>query len=510
VIVTSRNGLDGLIVREGANHIALDVLADPDARDLLAQRIGPDRLAAEPEAASVLINLCARLPLALSIVAARAANHPFASLVRQLGDERNRLDALNLGDPDLDIRTVFSWSYHALSPEAALLFRLLGLHPGPDIDHHVCAALMDRPSITELTTANLLDEYRPDRFRFHDLLRTYAAECAARDESPSERQNAIRHMIDYYLATATLADFRVMPCRDGVTRTVPDSASSPVISTVRDAMDWFTTENDTLLAMIALAAKHGFDAHVDQLAWACDTFLGRTGQRHERVAVNRLALDAARRSDDLAAQIRSLWSLSRTIARMGEFTEAAECLAEAADLNQNLGDEYHQVAIHLAYVQLLDIQKRHAEAIHHARRALDLVRHTSSQMYLADALTAVSWDQAWLGRGAEALSSCERALEIYSEIGHPEGNAYALHALGFIHQELGNYAQTIRCYKRSIEINRELGSRYWEAVVLDHLGDAYRALGDTHRAQLAWRQAFDILDTLCHPDAAAINEKCAE
>jgi tetratricopeptide (TPR) repeat protein len=507
VIVTSRNRLDGLIVREGANRIALDVLPDSDARDLLAQRITADRLAAEPEATSALINLCARLPLALSIVAARAANHPLASLVRQLEDQRNRLDALNLGDPDLDIRAVFSWSYHALSPEAARLFRLLGLHPGPDVDHHACGALMARPPLTELTTANLLDEYRPNRFRFHDLLRTYAAECAERDESPSERHSAMRRLIDYYVATATLADFRIQPCRDGVVRTEPVSAGSPVIANVNEALDWFMAENGTLLAMITLATRHGFNTQVDQLAWACDTFLGRTGQRHERVAANRMALDAVRRSDDLAAQIRNLWSLSRTIARMGGFVEATDYLAEASDVNQTLGDEYHQIAIQLAYVQLLDIQQRHAEAIHHARRALDLARRTPSQMYRADALTAVSWDQARLGQSVEALSRCEQALEIYSGIGHPEGIAYALHVLGFIHQELGNDAQAIRCYQRSIEINRELGARYWEAVVLDRLGDGYHAIGESHSAQLAWRQAFDILDTLRHPDAEAMKKK---
>ncbi|HEV8562029.1 MAG TPA: tetratricopeptide repeat protein [Actinophytocola sp.] len=269
-------------------------------------------------------------------------------------------------------------------------------------------------------------------------------------------------------------------------------------------------ENDTLLAMITLASKHGFNAGVDRLAWACDTFLGRTGQRHERVAANRLALDAVRRSGDLAAQIRNLWSLSRVIARMDGFVEATECLAEASDVNQSVGDEYHQIAIHLAYVQLLDIQKRHAEAIYHAQRALDLAQRTPSQMYLADALTAVSWDLARLGSSVEALSSCEQALEIYSEIGHPEGNAYALHVLGFIHQELCSYTQAIRCYERSIEIDRELGCRYWEAVVLDRLGGAYHSLGDGRRAQLAWRQAFNILDTLQHPDAEVMKEKRVE
>jgi tetratricopeptide (TPR) repeat protein len=510
VIVTSRNRLDGLVVREGANRIALNVLPDPDARDLLAQRITPERLAAEPEAASDLVNLCARLPLALSIVAARAAGHPLASLVRQLDDERNRLDALNLGDPDLDLRAVFSWSYRALSSEAARLFRLVGLHPGPDIARHACGALMDRPPLTELTTANLLDEYRPKRFRFHDLLRTYAAECAEREESPAARNTSMRQLIDHYVATAKLADFRIMPCRDGMVRTEPISTRLPVIATVTDAMDWFMTENDTLLAMLTLATKLGFDAHVDQLAWACDTYLGRSGQRHERVAANRLALDAARRSGDLAAQIRNLWSLSRTIARLGHFAEAAECLAEASDLNQSLADESHQIAIHLAYVQLLDLQKQHTAAIRHARKALDLTQHTPSRMYRADALTAVGLDLAWLGSNAEALPPCEQALEVYSEIGHPEGNAYALHVLGFIHQNLSDYPQAIRCYQHSIEINRELGSRYWEAVVLDRLGGAYHALGDSHHAQSAWQQAFDILNTLGHPEAEAIKEALRE
>jgi tetratricopeptide (TPR) repeat protein len=124
----------------------------------------------------------------------------------------------------------------------------------------------------------------------------------------------------------------------------------------------------------------------------------------------------------------------------------------------------------------LDIQKQHAAALQHARQAL-------------------------------ALPSCEQSFKIYSEIGHPEGDAYALHVLGFIHHKLGNHPQAIRCYQQSIVINRELGSRYWEAVVLDSLGDAYHALGDSHHAQSAWQQAFDILDTLRHPDAKAMRTK---
>lgn len=507
VIVTSRNDLESLTAREGARRIALEVLPPDDALRLLAQRVGADRLAADPDAAADLIRFCACLPLALSIVAARAGNHPLRQLVRQLRDERSRLDTLDLGDPDLDIRAVFSWSYRALSPEAARLFRFLGLHPGPDIDGHACGALVARPRLVELTAAHLLEEYRPNRFRFHDLLRTYAAECADNDESLSARRDALRGLIEYYISAAMLADFHIQPCRDGVVRTEPVSAGLPPIADVSEAMEWFMAENAALLAMIALAAQHGFDAQVDRLAWACDTFLPRIGQRHERVAANRMALDAVRRCGDVAAQIRNLWCLSRTVARMGDVTEATRCLAEASTLNGTLGDELHQVAIHLAYVQLLDIQARHPEAIDHARAALELARQTSSQMYLADALTAFSWELAYLGRSDEGLPLCEQALEIYTKIGHHEGKAYARHVLGYIYQELHDYEQAIHSYRCSIAINREIRSRYWEAIVLDRLGDVYQNLPDNRRAQLSWQQAFDILDTLRHPDATPVRKK---
>jgi len=192
VIVTSRDRLDGLVVHEGAHRIALDLLSTQDAQALLARRVDHTRLTAEPTETAQLIELCARLPLALSIVAARAASQPaltIAHLVRDLRDERDRLDALDLGHLDLDLRAVFSRSYAFLSPSAARLFRLLGTHPGPDIDRHACAALLGDPARTpaalrELTAAHLLDEHTPGRLRFHDLLRVYAAEQAAHDEPP--------------------------------------------------------------------------------------------------------------------------------------------------------------------------------------------------------------------------------------------------------------------------------------------------------------------------------------
>jgi hypothetical protein len=134
VVITSRNQLSGLITQQGAHPVTLDVLSPQEARALLVGHLGPGRVSAEPRAVTDLINHCARLPLALAIVAARAATHPgFALriLAKELADEHTRLDALDTGDPTTSVRTVFSWSYQHLSPPAARMFRLLGCTPVP-------------------------------------------------------------------------------------------------------------------------------------------------------------------------------------------------------------------------------------------------------------------------------------------------------------------------------------------------------------------------------------------
>jgi NB-ARC domain len=184
VVITSRNRLDRLSVYEGAARIALDIMSTAEATALLGKRMGHIRLAAEPDAVTDIIDLCASLPLALSIVAARAADYPDVSLrtlVRELRQERHRLDALDRGDQDLSVRAVFSWSYEVLSPEAARLFRLLGVHAGPDIEVAGSDALAGEPTrglLDELIRAHMLAEYVPGRYRFHDLLREYAAELS--------------------------------------------------------------------------------------------------------------------------------------------------------------------------------------------------------------------------------------------------------------------------------------------------------------------------------------------
>jgi len=132
VVVTSRGPLTSLIAGHGARLISLDVLSDGEAAELLAARLGPERVAADPDTAGELAVLCGRLPLALAIAAARAgarAHLPLAVTVAELRDARQRLDALDGGDPASNLRAVFSWSGQELSGAAADMFRLLGIHP---------------------------------------------------------------------------------------------------------------------------------------------------------------------------------------------------------------------------------------------------------------------------------------------------------------------------------------------------------------------------------------------
>ena len=209
VLVTSRASLDGLAVGEGARLLTLDVLSDKEARQLLAARLGDDRLAAEPLAVSELIRLCAELPLALTVAAARVISRPgfpLAAAAAELRAAADRLDALETGDPASSVRPVFSWSYQNLSDPAAAMFRLVGLHPGPDITAPAAASAAGIPEraarrcLDELTRAHMLTEQPPGRFRCHDLLRTYAAEQAAAC-TDDDRCQALSRVMDHYLHT---------------------------------------------------------------------------------------------------------------------------------------------------------------------------------------------------------------------------------------------------------------------------------------------------------------------
>jgi DNA-binding SARP family transcriptional activator len=266
VIVTSRNQLTGLIAGDGARPLTLHELTPEEAHEFLARRLGADRLAAEPQAAAAIIACCAGLPLALALVATRAAQTGFAlgAIADELHENQGSLDAFAGGDTRTDIRAVFSWSYDALSPPAARLFCLLSLHSGPEISAQAAAALgglslrKTRGLLSELSRANLLAEHFPGRYALHDLLRVYATERLSTEQPASERDQAVERLLSWYLYTADSAYVFLTPRRRRVPLEPLPRDCHPLRFTSHDqARNWFETERRNLFAAVHQAAATG-------------------------------------------------------------------------------------------------------------------------------------------------------------------------------------------------------------------------------------------------------------
>lgn len=515
-VVTSRDRLDSLVVREGAHRVTLDVLPPGEARLLLERWLGEDRVAGQRAAAGELAALCARLPLALSIVAARAARRPessLAELAARLRGLPDRLDALGAGAADLDLGKVFESSYALLPAPAARLFRLLGAHAGPDIDAHACAALLgaDRPPRAELdalTAAHMLEEQAGGRYSAHDLLRAFARRLAAREDEAGRRA-AVRRAADFYLAAAVRAAARLEPCRAGE---LPDAGSAspvPPIDGPAGALAWFTAELPVLQATMRQAAAEGLDGHVWRLAWAATVFLRRTGRRAERVAVHRAGLAAARRTGDRLVQAVSMRLLADGLARIGERAEARELLETSLAECRAIGDARGTFQAHLSLTRLHDAAGAHAEALAHAEEALSGSAEVGSLLARADALTSVTRQRERLGRYGDALPLGRRALGLYRRAGYAEGEADALRTIGRIERRLGTPERAIVRFEQSLELDRRLGDRFWAAHVLDDLADAHREAGDPARARARRAESLALFEAMRHPAARAVRAKLA-
>ena len=509
VIVTCRNRLTSLIAIEGARPLALDLLPSADSRELMARRLGGDRIAAELAAAHEIIDACGRLPLALAVATARAAvdpRVPLAELAAQLRATRNTLDALAGEDPASDVRVVFSMSYHALAEPAATLFRLLGLYPGPDITVAAAASLAGVPTDTarsllaDLAYAHLVDEPSLGRFRTHDLLRAYAAELVGRFEAAVSQRAAIRRLLDYYLHTASSAALLLNPHQDRPALDAPAEGVTPEhLSDHGAALVWFTTEHTALLTAVGLAATQGWDTHASQLAWAMEEFFNRRGHWADWAATQQLALDAARRLADSVAQARAHRGIGRARTRQGRYDDARVHFANAFDLFAQAGDRVGQAHAMLGTSYASAREGRYGEALDQAQRAYADYQAAGHRAGQANTLNMICSYHTTLGDHERALARCEQALALHQEIGDGQGEADTWDSLGFIHHALGGYAEAIACYRRALGLYQELGIRHYEADTLAKLGETQLAAGEVDATRSSWRRALNLLDELGEP-----------
>ena len=519
VIVTSRSQLDGLAAADGARLISLDVLSDAEAVQMLTVRLGTGRAAAGPDAISEIASLCACLPLALAVAAARAVarpRFPLAVLAAELADSAGRLDALDAGDPAASVRAVFSWSCQQLSDESARMFRLLGLHPGPDISALAAASLAGiaepqaRRLLRELTRAHLIAEHVPGRYAFHDLLRAYAAEQAHQTGSEAERDAAIGRVLDHYLHSAVAAARLLNPAQEPVVLAPPKRGAIAGQPADRpQALGWFEAEHQVLLTVLALAAESGSDTHAWQLPWGMAPFLQARGHWQDWATTQRTALAAAIRLEDIAAQALSSRLLANACTDLNELDQARGHYTSSLTLYQQLGNRRGEAKVEHSLSVLAGHQGRHVDALGHAEQALRLSRAIGDKASEADALNNVGWYHGMLGDYLQARAFCRQALTLSAQAGHRWVEGSAWDSLGYAEHHLGNLGEAAACYERALSLHREAGDRFYEAEALTHLGDTRHAAGELDQAHEAWQHALAILEDLHHPDAGPVRVKLA-
>jgi tetratricopeptide (TPR) repeat protein len=514
-LVTSRDRLTPLVAAEGAVPLGLNVLSTVDARRLLVARLGERRTAEHPDAVEEIITRCARLPLALAIAAARAAQRPdfpVTVVAGELDRARDGLDGFTGGDAATDVRTVFSWSYRSLTGDAARLFRLLGLHPGADVGLRAAASLLGVPvaqarrALDELTRVSLLVEHAPGRYGCHDLLRAYAAELTTRYDTAAERGQCLRRVVDHYLRAAYTGSLLLRPTRRRVD--LGPTCAGVAVEQLADrdrALDWYAAERQVLLSLVE-ATLDGLEFQQWQLAWSLLIFLGEQGYDRDNLRVQEAGLGAAQRAADLTGQAYGHRGLGWAHARLGDMARSEAHSREALRLFEQLGDGPAIADVHINLSSVAGARGEFEQALHHAERAQAL---SDSGTGGACAEIYVSWYHGRLGDYQRGLGHARAALVTMTELGETSGVAGAWNAMGVLHFGAGDPERGTDCLRQAIALYRRLGHRFLEADSWVDLGDGHERAGDGEAARDCWERALELLDALGHDRAVALRSRLA-
>jgi tetratricopeptide (TPR) repeat protein len=513
VVVTSRDSLTGLVVTDAAHRLTLDLLTPPEAYDLVEGIIGANRVAAEPEAASNLIRLCARLPLALRIAAGRVAAHShltIADVVAELTDDRTRLDILSeAADERSAIRAVFDWSYRRLSTEQAGLFRRLGLHPGPDLSVLAAAALAElppadvRPMLTALAGTHLIELAPGGRYRFHDLLRTYAADLAHRHDTPDERDRALDSLLTWYTHTTYAADQRVHPYYEKLPAAVAEATHLTPDFDV--AWAWLTTERTNIVAVLQYAAaNHRLAHHAVPLAHAT-RFLTSVGSPQDALDATRIGVLAAHRTGNPTLEAFLLLTCAEIATQLSRWDQASENLDRAATLIEELNDIRLQLSLRNARGLLFLGQERFDDAARWFVSALPLTRRIDAERWEAVLEGNLSAAYTGLGHYERALEHGERNLHLRRLVGDLEGESGALTKLAHARHGLNDLETAISLCRDAVALGRRSPNNrnMVTAEPLAVLASYLHQIGHTGEAIDCWRQAATLYTEAGYPRKAA-------
>jgi tetratricopeptide (TPR) repeat protein/transcriptional regulator with XRE-family HTH domain len=533
VVVTSRASLAGLVARDGARRLDLDLLPLSDAVALLRELIGA-RVDAQTGTAATLAEQCARLPLALRVAAELAATRPdvpLIDLVAELSDQQQRLDLLSTGgDPYTVVRSVFSWSYEQLDYGTASTFRLAGLHPGQDFDSYAAAALTGseldhtHDRLGALTRAHLIQASAADRYGMHDLLRAYALEQAADAEGDDSCHEAMTRLFDYYLAAAATAMERLYPADAYARPPIWRAASAvPAMAGDADARGWLDRERANLVALVVHCTDHGWPEHATGLAATLFRYLMDGSHLAEAHTIYSYALQAARRSGDQAAEAAALNGLGGTCFANGRIRDAADCYQAALERYRQCRDHLGQARA-LANLGVIDLRRHlpesagdylrqaiaafedagdrisaarglvhlaeaetmvgsYDQAAEHLQRALAVFRAAKLEFAEAEALENMGSLSFYRGQLTQASDWYRQSLAIHRRIRHPVGIANGAFFLGRISLLQGEYEQANDYLRQALALYTEIGDQYGQISTLRKLAESLHGVDQAHAAR---------------------------
>ncbi|MET7861473.1 BTAD domain-containing putative transcriptional regulator [Streptomyces sp. NPDC005318] len=499
VLVTSRNRLGDLVAHDGAHALSLDLLQLDESRALLSRALGTERVDDDKHAVDELIRLCGSLPLALRVAAARLAGDPAlrtADLVAEM-TEGNKLEALEPdGDANSPLRTALSVSYRVLSPGARRLFRLLGLFPGAEFTTEVAGALLDTPLpqgrrlIGALTSAHLIEPATAGRYRFHDLLREYAQECALMEETAPDREAALERLLIWYLhATRTAAGPGLFP-------ELPDSLRAGRHTGMPSAIapgQWLDAERANLLAVINHAADHGPRPIAWHLASALFSHFWIHLPRKTWQTTAQTALDAAETESDLFGQAAMHSSLAAARWDRGHVRQAMEHATRAVGISRELGwatGEAAGVGLRgFAYWSMARLDSAHDDFT----AGLRIFRETGNRYFEGFGVVGLGMACRDLGRLHEAADHLERAVALEAEVSWWDAGS-ALQILGGVYWELGRLTDGLDLLGPEVASDKRAGYRDGQAMMLDAIAKINVELGRHKEGLEQAERAFALVE----------------
>ena len=513
VIVTSRNRLAGLVAHDGAHRITLDVLPDHDAINLLTTVIGTRRATTEPDAVRDLARLCGRLPLALRIAGERIAAHPhltLTDLADELEHEHDRLDLLTADDTTA-VRATFSWSYHALKPQVARTFRLLGRQPSSEFSLPAVAALTDQPirtaraQLDALCSGHLVEEIARDRYKLHDLLRDYARERVSVEDSPAESYEAVDRVLRWYLGTADSADHLVYPARRRLP--IPSNCTALPFAGRDEALAWLDQECASLVAATQFAEAQTHHDFVWRLPTAMLNYFKLRSDFDNLRTTHELALVASRRCGNVTAEAFVLNNLGLIPFAFSAHEEAITYFEQALALWRRIGDDYGQGQALLNIASILVRMHAYDDAELHYTQSVEMFQRTGRPEGVCAALLGFGFLYQETGRNELAITKCQELLPLCQSLSMGYEEAFAYELIGLAHEALGNLDAAMANYHRFLDVSRRIDGNMPEAEANVFIAALLQRQGRHDEATMYIEAAQQLFEELKLPPTSTIAQK---